>query len=186
MTPLPRQDEHNKNNSSDMIISNNQDGVAKGKNSKQTSKNLPLSISEVRSRESSHQTNLKRMGNRNLRGADEHRHTEYELRNSAHQKRKQQKLVGGKNFGQLISEKSDSSVAISEQEHAEEAVMMKQAVNELFGEDSYMTEKLLDKGMRENRLHLLRKQLVGPDIDHVSERFDIKLGMMKEEVQKMV
>ena len=60
--------------------------------------------------------------------------------------------------------------------------MMKQAVNELFGEDSYMTEKLLDKGMRENRLYLLRKQLVGPDIDHLSERFDIKLGMMKEEV----
>ena len=59
------------------------------------------------------------MGNRNIRGADEQKHTEYELRDNAHQKRKKQKLVGGKNFGQLISEQSDSSVALSEQEHAE-------------------------------------------------------------------
>ena len=46
---------------------------------------------------------------------------------------------------------------MSEQENAEETAMMKQAVNELFGEDSVATEKLLDRDMRENRLYLLRK-----------------------------
>ena len=50
------------------------------------------------------------MANVKGKGQDRQRHTEYELRHSAHQKRKQQKLVGGKNFGQLISEKSESSV----------------------------------------------------------------------------
>ena len=64
--------------------------------------------------------------------------------------------------------------------------MMKQAVNELFGEDSVATEKLLDRDMRENRLYLLRKQLVGPEIEQVNARLDLKITMLNDDLKKMI
>ena len=75
---------------------------------------------------------------------------------------------------------------LSEQENAEETAMMKQAVNELFGEDSVATEKLLDRDMRENRLYLLRKQLVGPEIEQVNARLDLKITMLNDDLKKMI
>ena len=38
--------------------------------------------------------------------------------------------------------------------------------------------------MRDERLNLLRKQLVAPEIEHVNARFDLKMAMGTDELRK--
>ena len=99
---------------------------------------------------------------------------------------REKELVGGYTFAAGESEKGDSSVKLSIEENLEDVNMMERAANDLItgGVTDADTEKTGDADLRKTRLNMLKKQLIGPEIELLEQRVDQK-GVLKMEQLKM-